>query len=124
MKKINHIFSMLIMISFLILHIGSSDDMIDSAIESGIDDLTPYDSGSSDYYDDDDDDDDYYYDEPSYNSCACQDLYGNCYSYSNTCYTCGTTYCNDYNSLDYGKYCSQNCCAAYEGLSTKCGYYY
>ena len=62
------------------------------------------------------------YEEPSY--CVCQDAYGNCYSYSNTCYTCGTTYCNDYNSLDYGKYCSQNCCAAYEGLSTKCGYYY
>ena len=77
-----------------------------------------YEEPEEDYYE--------YYEEPEAeyydNSCACKDAYGQCYSYSNTCYTCGTTYCNHYNSLDYGKYCSQGCCAAYEGISSICGY--
>ena len=37
-----------------------------------------------------------------------------------TCKTCGISY--TVASLPFGKYCSQNCCAAYEGLSSKCGY--
>ena len=37
-----------------------------------------------------------------------------------TCKTCGISY--NVANLPYGKYCSQNCCAAYEGLSSKCGY--
>ena len=37
-----------------------------------------------------------------------------------TCRTCGTSY--TVASLPYGEYCSQSCCAAYEGVSSKCGY--
>ena len=51
---------------------------------------------------------------------VCQDAYGNWHSSMSTCSTCGISYCVA--SLPYGKYCSQNCCAAYEGLSSKCGY--
>ena len=53
---------------------------------------------------------------------TCQDAYGNWRTYSLRCYTCGTSYCSDRSSLAYGKYCSQSCCAAYEGISSKCGY--
>jgi len=51
---------------------------------------------------------------------VCQDPYGQWHSYISQCATCGTSYCVQY--LPYGKYCSQNCCAAYEGLSSECGY--
>ena len=38
-----------------------------------------------------------------------------------TCYTCGISY--QIATLPYmGKYCSQNCCGAYEGLHPSCGY--
>ena len=50
------------------------------------------------------------------------DVYGVSRSNSLSCYTCGTNYCTDLSSLRFGKYCSQVCCGAYEGLSPKCGY--
>tara|TARA_Y100001960_G_scaffold217658_1_gene227556 strand:+ start:93 stop:413 length:321 start_codon:yes stop_codon:yes gene_type:complete len=56
----------------------------------------------------------------SKNDKVCQDAYGQWHSYISQCYTCGTSYCVQY--LPYGKYCSQSCCAAYEGISSKCGY--
>ena len=36
-----------------------------------------------------------------------------------TCKTCGITY--EGSTLPYGKYCSQRCCVAYEGMSSECG---
>ena len=56
----------------------------------------------------------------NYEKKVCQDPYGNWHSHISTCATCGTSYCVEY--LSYGKYCSQGCCAAYEGISSKCGY--
>lgn len=55
-----------------------------------------------------------------YEEKVCKDAYGNWHSHMSTCYTCGTSYCVEY--LQYGEYCSQTCCAAYEGISSKCGY--
>ncbi len=109
---LKNLLSMFALTIFLFLAIGSTDELDQlasemEALEDAVEELDNY---------------DYDYEEPSYISCACEDVYGNCYKYANTCYTCGTRYCNDYNSLDYGKYCSQSCCAAYEGLSYKCGY--
>jgi len=55
-----------------------------------------------------------------YDKKGCQDAYGKWHSHMSTCATCGTSYCVEY--LQYGEYCSQECCGAYEGLSPKCGY--
>ena len=55
-----------------------------------------------------------------YSEKVCQDPYGRWHSSISRCSTCGTSYCVEY--LPYGQYCSQGCCAAYEGLSSKCGY--
>ena len=56
----------------------------------------------------------------NYEKKVCQDPYGNWHSHISTCATCGTSYCVE--SLPYDEYCSQGCCAAYEGISSKCGY--
>ena len=56
----------------------------------------------------------------NYEKKVCQDPYGNWHSHISTCATCGTSYCVEY--LPYDEYCSQGCCAAYEGISSKCGY--
>ena len=100
MKK-NNLLSIMSILCFLFLAIGSVD-------ESDFDD---FDSGS-----------DYNYTAPksSRDEKVCQDAYGNWHSHISRCSTCGISYCVQY--LPYGDYCSQACCAAYEGLSSKCGY--
>ena len=114
MNNLKHILSLTTLTFFVILAIGSDDSA--SSPSSVLDDDSsvweneePSSSSSNSYYND--------YDEK-----VCQDAYGQWHSHISRCSTCGISYCVEY--LPYGEYCSQNCCAAYEGLSSKCGYGY
>ncbi len=104
-KTIKHSFSLVSLIIFFIFAVGSTDDSSSSSSKSSSSRSSSSSSSS--------------YSKPKK---TCQDVYGNWRAYSLRCYTCGTSYCTDYSSLPYGKYCSQSCCAAYEGISSKCGY--
>ncbi len=104
-KTIKHSFSLVSLIIFFIFALGSTDDSSSSSSKSSSSRSSSSSSSS--------------YSKPKK---TCQDAYGNWRTYSLRCYTCGTSYCSDRSSLAYGKYCSQSCCAAYEGISSKCGY--
>jgi len=103
---IKHILSIIGLICFLFLAVGSTEDSDSSSSSSKSSSSSSSSSRKS---------------ENTYNEeKVCQDAYGNWHSQMSTCSTCGTSYCVEY--LPYGEYCSQGCCAAYEGLSSKCGY--
>ena len=105
---INNILSTTVLACFLFFAIGSVDDSSSTSSKSSKSNSSS--SSSSNYSTP----------KQSKNEKVCQDAYGQWHSYISQCYTCGTSYCVQY--LPYGKYCSQSCCAAYEGISSECGY--
>ena len=100
-----HITSIVGMVCFLILLVGSEDSGSSSSGSKSSSSSTSASRKSENTYNKDK---------------VCQDAYGNWHSYMSTCSTCGTSYCVEY--LPYGEYCSQSCCATYEGISSQCGY--
>ena len=103
---IKHILSTIGLVCFLFLAVGSTEDSGSSSSTSKSSSSSSSSSRKTENTD--------------YEKKVCQDPYGNWHSHISTCATCGISYCVEY--LPYGEYCSQGCCAAYEGISSKCGY--
>ena len=98
---IKHIISTIGFVCFLFLAVGSTEDSGSSGSSSGSSSKSSSSSSreSTQKY---------------------HNVSGGSSSSISTCRTCGLSY--TVASLPYGDYCSQGCCAAYEGVSSKCGY--